>query len=56
MSRSFIAQFGGMVRSLFGHAKPQLPPEAAKARNVADLLEFGYSVSSADRRFPHMPA
>jgi hypothetical protein len=25
-------------------------------RSVADLLEFGYTVSSADRRFPHMPA
>ena len=54
MSRSFMA----IVRSLFGHghAKPQVPAEASKARSVADLLEFGYSVSSADRRFPHMPA
>ena len=54
MSRSLVSMF----RSLFsqGHAKPQLPAEATKARSVADLLEFGYSVSSSDRRFPHMPA
>jgi hypothetical protein len=54
MSRAFVALF----RSLFGHghAKSPLPVEAEKARSVADLLEFGYSVSSADRRFPHMPA
>ena len=50
--------FRKIFHSLFGHgpAKPQVPAEAAKARSVADLLEFGYSVSSADRRFPHMPA
>lgn len=32
------------------------PAPDAKARSVADLLEFGYSVTAADRRFPHMPA
>jgi hypothetical protein len=53
MSRMFAALFGVMFRR---HAKAQLPAEASEARSVADLLEFGYSVSSADRRFPHMPA
>ena len=53
MSRAFSIVFNAMFRR---HPKPELPLEAAKARSVADLLEFGYSVSSSDRRFPHMPA
>lgn len=51
MSRSLAA----LARRIFGQ-KAQQPVETPKARSVADLLEFGYSVSGADRRFPHMPA
>jgi hypothetical protein len=69
---SMEAEMAAQVLSTKGHSGPVVhvgavfqrladmfaaqPAPADKPRSVADLLEFGYSVTSADRRFPHMPA
>jgi hypothetical protein len=51
-----VVHVGAVFQRLADMFAAQPAPDAEKPRSVADLLEFGYSVTGADRRFPHMPA
>jgi hypothetical protein len=53
---SAICMIGAALQRFTARLSERPAAEADKARSVADLLEFGYTVTSADRHFPHMPA
>ena len=44
------------LADMFGERSASDAPKTLEGRSVADLLEFGYIVTGADRQHPHMPA